>query len=187
MNSATHKTVGVSLVMSIMATEGLWHGEVLNIPVYTPVMLATVAVGSILADADMETTEMGRKMPWLSKMVTHRGLTHTPVVTAIPYILCLMALTLGASWYILVVTSLLMGLFIGYVSHVLIDTFNYNGCPIFWPVYQKNLYIFRVSTKNSFAKTKKDKKNNWQEPAFTAIWVTAIIIHTALVLGGFTL
>lgn len=186
MNGTTHKVVGLSTVASIMATEGLWYAEVLTIPVYTPLMLITAYYGSILPDADMESTEMGHKLPWVSKFTKHRGLTHTPVVNMIPIIACLALISIGLDWYIIVANSLLMGLFISYASHILIDTFNYKGCPVFWPIYRKNMYVFRVSTANNRAVSLKDKKNNWQEPVFTAIWVAFIVVHTIMVIGGYT-
>lgn len=187
MNSTTHKIVGISTIASMVAIEGSWYAEIFSVPVYTPLLFVTAYTGSILADADMESTEMGRKLPWVSKFTTHRGLTHTPVINAVFLIACILLMNIGFDWYIIAINSLLMGLFISYATHIFIDTFNYKGCPIFWPIYRKNIYIFRVSTANKRATKFKDKKNNWQEPAFSAVWVIAIIIHTVLVIGGYTL
>lgn len=187
MNGLTHKVVGITAVGAVVAIKGPLYAEVMTIPVYTTLMLITAPSGSIMADIDMASTEKGRKYPWVSKLFTHRGFTHTPVVTILPLLLCLLILQSGVSPVTTTLNSLLMGFFIGYASHVIIDTFNYNGCPIFWPIYRKNIYIFRVSTANKFASSLKDKKNNWQEPAFQGIWVLAIVVHVILVLGGITL
>jgi inner membrane protein len=83
-----------------------------------PVVAGSI-IGSTLPDID-------HPLPH----VKHRGITHT-----------LMAAMLIFLSFYLIKDFVLLGLGIGYLTHVLMDLLNGSGCPILYPVYKKRINI----------------------------------------------
>lgn len=77
----------------------------------------------------------------------HRGFTHTTIallIIAVPLIYMLLTKTgfSGAD----IVVSAQIGFVLGWLSHMVIDTFNYPGTPWLWPIINKHFNIMRVDS-----------------------------------------
>lgn len=75
---------------------------------------------------------------WAAK---HRGLMHTLVVPVLLYIL--MGVSPFSVWHYGI-----MGLLIGYCSHLFSDMQTVEGCPILFPLTKNNVRIMRLRTKD---------------------------------------
>lgn len=76
---------------------------------------------------------------WATK---HRGLMHTlvvPVIFAVLY-----NVTKYPLWQYVI-----LGLLIGYCSHLFADMCTVEGCPILWPLTKKNIRILKLQTKDN--------------------------------------
>lgn len=173
MNGTTH--TGVAVVFTGAVAAVTWgQPEIIGIPVYQWLLLPTAVAGGLKADIDMENNpQFGSGL--MSKLFTHRGFTHTGLVTGAFYVLAYLLNSTGAGLSVNVLNSLIMGFFLGYFSHVFIDVFNRKGCPIFWPIFPKRMHITRVTT------------GTYQEPIFLAVAVLMILLHVILKLGGHTI
>ena len=80
---------------------------------------------------------------WSTK---HRGLMHTLVMPVILY------LASTASSFPLYRYSIL-GLFVGYCSHLFADMLTVEGCPILWPLTRKNIRLMKLKTKDKSCTT----------------------------------
>lgn len=75
---------------------------------------------------------------WATK---HRGLMHTMVVPAVLYF------ALGASEAPLYKYSII-GLIVGYISHLFADMLTIEGCPILFPLSRNNFRFLKLRTKD---------------------------------------
>jgi len=75
----------------------------------------------------------------LKFMVKHRGLMHTLIVPGFMF---------AATFFIKEPTFriLVVGLTIGYATHILADILTVRGCPIFFPISKKNINILKIKT-----------------------------------------
>lgn len=75
----------------------------------------------------------------LKFMVKHRGLMHTLIMPAFLY---------AATYFIKEPTFriLIIGLTIGYITHLLADLLTSRGCPIFFPFSKKNIRFMNIKT-----------------------------------------
>lgn len=80
-----------------------------------------------------------KSFKWMAK---HRGLMHTLVPMVGIYFL--MTMTTYGIWY-----YSLMGVLIGYGSHLYTDMLTVEGCPILFPLTKKNFRILKLSTKSN--------------------------------------
>ncbi len=97
-----------------------------------PVSLAIATGAALLPDLDHPQSLLGRRL-WfiskpLSKLVGHRGVTHSLIAVMISMWALFNA---GAN------TMLVGPLVIGYLSHILGDLLTKSGVPLFWPWKQK--------------------------------------------------
>lgn len=75
---------------------------------------------------------------WATK---HRGLMHTLVMPALLFIA--MSASSASIWY-----NTMLGLTVGYCSHLFADMLTVEGCPILFPLSMKNIRILKLKTKN---------------------------------------
>ena len=75
----------------------------------------------------------------LKFMLKHRGLMHTLVLPALMF---------GAGFLVTEPTFriLLMGVNIGYITHILADMMTVHGCPVLYPLTKKNIRLANVKT-----------------------------------------
>ena len=109
-------------------------------------LLTSAGLGALLPDIDMKGSSISRKNPIISFFarifLTHRGFTHSPFSLLIFSVLIYWLtkiLNLGIdSW-------IGAGLIIGYASHILLDSFNPKGVPLFYP-YKKKFSFGKIVT-----------------------------------------
>lgn len=75
-------------------------------------------------------------------MAHHRGLMHTLIPPVILLVLCFVSDYPVWRWTFI-------GLFIGYLSHLIADMLTVEGCPILWPITTNNIRILKLKTKNA--------------------------------------
>jgi len=116
----THATFG--LVFTILA------GTVLGI-LLTPTVAAFACLGALLPDIDTPTSRIGTACRPLSRFLErrfgHRTLTHSLLGLALAVLPLLLLGLLNPQW------PLAFGL--GYLSHLLVDSANKSGTPLFYP------------------------------------------------------
>lgn len=101
-------------------------------------LLVGVIIGSLLPDIDEPKSKIGRKAPGIShatKLVFgHRGFTHTLIATVL------------VGWLLFYFTTsvpfgIAQGITIGYLFHILGDSFSKSGVPLFMPFTKKHFGI----------------------------------------------
>lgn len=101
-------------------------------------MLVGVAIGSLLPDIDEPKSKIGRKAPGVSHVTKlvfgHRGFTHTLLATLL------------VGWLLFYFTSsvpssILQGLTMGYLFHIIGDSFSKSGVPLLMPFTKKRFGV----------------------------------------------
>ena len=91
------------------------------------------ALGSILPDIDSPSSMISKCIPILPTLVCkifgHRGLFHAPIVPLLAYGMTKIFESMMSE----ITYVALSGIFIGYVLHLLQDSFTIGGVPIFYP------------------------------------------------------
>lgn len=141
MTGKVHTICGVSAAIATTICFPELH--IMSATVYPAIGVVAAIPGSLLPDIDIERSKLGSKHKWLSKHLTHRGITHTLLL---PVIVCLIFFLLQS---IPIIPSLLFGFEIGYLAHILADMFNKKGVPILWPFTKAKLHIACVKTAST--------------------------------------
>ena len=138
--SMTTKTFNLALVVGIIGAAILAIITMFGIRNfgYSPIELGLVAVGLILVCILKKVLSNSKTFKWATK---HRGIMHTLVVPAILF------LAMRISDFPLWRYSML-GLFIGYCSHLFADMLTVEGCPILFPLTKNNKRFLTLKTKN---------------------------------------
>lgn len=114
-------------------------------------------VGSILPDIDHPKSWLSQKIPVLHypfRVFGHRGATHS--LLAVAMILIIMGAIFGGS-------GITMGIVIGYMSHILLDTLNPRGVPLLYPLTKEKYKIGRIHT------------GEWGEDVVAGILIASIV------------
>jgi len=83
----------------------------------------------------------------IAEKAKHRGFTHTVVglaVVAAPLVFMLITGVMFVGAYIAV--SAQIGFLLGWLSHMVIDSFNYPGTPWLWPLVKKHFRLMRIAS-----------------------------------------
>lgn len=147
MNGKTHEIGGVcsALLVSSAIMQTPYTSDKL---ILTGAMIGGSILGSLLPDIDMPESKMGRRFPILShpifKIFGHRGITHAPLI----HILCSAVLLLLGSGFTgypkLFYVTFVLGVFIGGLSHLLLDLLNVEGIPLLYPFCKKKQRIAKI-------------------------------------------
>lgn len=105
---------------------------------FSPTQLGIVAGGLVVVAVLRKVLTNSKTFKWATK---HRGIMHTLVVPAILYF------AMGVSDFPLWKYSML-GLLIGYCSHLFADMLTVEGCPILFPLTKNNIRFMTLRTKN---------------------------------------
>lgn len=110
-------------------------------------------LGSLLPDLDTKKSYMGKKCPYLSKFISkrckHRGFTHSLLFLILLNTLLKFIIYVGENNIILICAS--YGIFIGYISHIVLDLFTYEGVDLFFPL-GFNIKLSRIKTSSKIEK-----------------------------------
>ena len=145
MTGKVHTILGVSTAIATAVC--LPEVYILGATVYPAIGIIAAIPGSLLPDIDIKQSKAGQKVPWLSKMLTHRGITHTLLVPAIIAGIFFLCVNFP------VVPSLLFGLEIGYLAHIVADMFNSKGVPVLWPIMPSKIHFASIKTSSAGQQT----------------------------------
>jgi inner membrane protein len=112
-----------------------------------------------MPDIDIQESKMGRKVGFISKMLTHRGITHTLLAPALLLLSIWWLKTVGMP--LLAVAAL--GFFVGWTVHIIADMFNSKGVPILWPLTNAHISLASFKTRS------------WHEFLFMFLWIGGLI------------
>lgn len=99
MTKHTHVIAGITAALAIGA----------SVP-----QVAICALGALLPDIDHSGSALGSKVPWVGKLITHRGVTHSLLFCVV---MCLISPYLA----------------LGVATHILLDSLNPSGVQLLWP------------------------------------------------------
>ncbi|AWK51986.1 metal-dependent hydrolase [Clostridium beijerinckii] len=140
MNYKTHINGGilVGLYVNLQTT---------NLPIlYKGILLGGALVGSIFPDIDHKNSYIGHKTKTVSKVINklagHRKFFHAPLIYLLLY-----SISLGMVTDKLLVVGI-KGLFIGALSHLILDSFTIGGLPWFYPLSKKKFSLSNVKTNS---------------------------------------
>lgn len=141
-------------MLAVTATH--FSGFQLDGHTYLPAIgLLTVVTGSYMPDIDIHRSKLGQQHKFISKHLTHRGITHTLLIPIILFVVMLMV----AAAKIPVLPDLILGFNVGWVVHIIADLCNRKGVPLFWPFYRKRVHIATFLA------------SSWQEYVFIFLWL----------------
>lgn len=99
-----------------------------------PLVVAASVIGSLLPDVDHPNSLVGRRAPVVSDAVGlifgHRGFTHSLLFAGAVFLFLALFRVKCAAWLPL---SVLGGLGVGIVSHLIFDMLNPSPVPLLWP------------------------------------------------------
>lgn len=102
------------------------------------IYIVGLLIGSLLPDADHPSAPIGKVIPlWL--FCKHRTITHSVLMIASVALVAKLNNYFG------------FGLLLGVISHILLDTFNYTGCPISYPIIKDNISLAKIDIKGKTA------------------------------------
>lgn len=161
MTGKVHCIVGVSTAVALT----ICHPEfsLFGATIYPAIGVVAAAGGSYLPDIDIEQSKLGSKHKWLSKHLTHRGITHTLLVPAILVLLQWLTAPIP------VLPSLVLGFNVGYICHIIADLFNKKGVPLLWPLVKEKIHIACVKTASTA-----------QQVLFIIFWEVLLLIWISI-------
>ncbi len=135
MKGTTHFVGGLTAGIATASALGLTPGQ-------TIITAAASGLGGLIPDIDHESSTITKKTSiagWaISRAFEHRGILHTPIAyIVINSILCMLFRNINEE---LIIT----GMFIGEVSHLVLDSLNKVGIMWLWPISKKRFNILSV-------------------------------------------
>ena len=155
-NKAARKTVGAADKIVTYGTYGL--GVLAGVSLLAPMLIKGSALSSIVGQANSFTQKyliwiicvigivllknMVTKSKTFKWAVAHRGIMHSLIPLGV--------LWYGRSLFIEgnMFYNILTGIMVGYVSHLYIDMWNKDGCPLLFPFSKKDIGLHLMPTKN---------------------------------------
>ncbi len=121
--------------------------KMINTPIIsTVIFLSGSIVGSILPDIDHRNSYIGQKVKIVSKTINkfagHRKLFHAPLMYLFLY-----SISLGMITHKLLLIGV-KGLFLGILSHLILDSFTIGGLPWFYPLSKKKFSLSKIKTNS---------------------------------------
>jgi len=120
------------VAISFFLVEGYTNGRLM--PAVFTVLLVAVPFLILTSLSKIEFIKKNLKF-----MVKHRGLMHTLIIPAFLF---------AATYFIKEPTFkiLIIGLMIGYITHLAADLLTVRGCPILFPLSKKNINLMSITT-----------------------------------------
>ena len=139
MTGKTHVMVGTAGLLALSIKMGT-SIDLSGININPYIGMVTVGVGSTLPDIDIQQSHMGHKYKFISKHLTHRGITHTLLIPA------LLTIIMWDFSFSVVLSSLVFGLLFGWVAHIAADMLNRKGVPVLWPLLSQKMHVMCIKT-----------------------------------------
>lgn len=150
MNGKTHVAGGITLATVLTLTSGLYSPEEISIVGVSTfgVYLAGASIGAILPDVDTRTSTISKKHKvgsfFIRLFLTHRGFTHSLLAYSLLSVI-LFTLSLILPIPLGMDNAMIVGIMVGYGSHILLDALNPKGVPLFYP-YKKMYSVGNIDT-----------------------------------------
>lgn len=134
MQGKTHMLGGLTAATAASAFFGLYSPHTISDLVPLSVFGACSIFGALVPDIDTKQSKISHKNKfvsfWVRLLFTHRGFTHSALS-----LFLFIALVFGISRYLPFAyqNPVLYGCFLGYVSHLLLDSLNPKGIMFFYP------------------------------------------------------
>ncbi len=120
MTAPTHASFGILSLLSI--------GALIGRPATLPAV-AMVTIGALLPDIDTAQSTIGKSLyplsRWLERRLGHRGAVHSLCALLMLGLIAAPLIGFNRFWW--------FALLVGYFSHLLLDTLNKEGVPLFYP------------------------------------------------------
>lgn len=140
MNYKTHINGGI--LIGLYASSQINNLSIIS----TGVFLGGAFLGSILPDIDHKNSYIGKKAKTVSKAINkiagHRKLFHAPLLYLFLY-----STSLGMISNRLLLIGV-KGLFLGVLSHLILDSFTIGGLPWFYPFSKKRFSLGKIKTNS---------------------------------------
>lgn len=149
MNAKTHKAGGICAGVSTVS--------ILSSPPYTTnkILLAGTFIfgsylGSLLPDIDHRKSTAGKKFKTASFVVNktcgHRGATHAPLINLLLFTVLLSISIFFDNNIKSLYINFIYGMFVGSLSHILLDSLTIEGVPFFYPFNNKKYHLLKLKT-----------------------------------------
>lgn len=99
--------------------KGYWEGD--------PLFIVMLLAGALLPDIDAENSIVGRKIKPLSRLLEHRGITHS--LSGMVVFVAIMQVLL----YVTGIETSILAFMLGYLSHLVADSMTPSGVEVFYP------------------------------------------------------
>lgn len=152
MDYRTHRVAGICA--GIMAGSFLFPqiDSVKDVALFGIILLASEP-GSYLPDIDEPNSHYGRKIKPISKLIKstagHRGIMHYPITA---YAILVILLLLKSRYVSFALedyfNAALIGLEVGFLSHLMVDTLNVKGIRWFWPLSRRSISLMSLREDN---------------------------------------
>lgn len=121
--------------------------------------------GSLLPDIDMKSSYISKAMPLVhrifGKKLRHRGFTHSILAILIMFVVCSVIIYISGKET--VITLFLLGLVVGYISHILLDLLTVEGVKLLYPS-NRDFCFYNIKTSSN----KEKKVRNFLK---IAMWI----------------
>lgn len=148
MDCKTHKKGGAIAILSVLIFLVPLDLSVKSLVIYF-VSICGAIFGSTIPDIDHPKSSISREHKATARcvnmMTKHRGIVHTPLFAVILYLIFDMLITNDKYWFLDVFNK---GVFIGYISHLVLDMLNPAGIQAFYPFSKKRFRIAHVNAKD---------------------------------------
>ena len=163
MTGKTHAICGTAacLCVAVANASGIEFGSYTLLPW---VSVIAAPAGSYMPDIDLHRSKMGSRHKIISKLLTHRGFTHTWTIPLLLALLQYFVMRIP----IVFLPELIFGFNIGWIAHIVADAFNKKGVPLLWPLTKKHFHVASVLT------------SSWQETLFIPVWIVGCVVVTYL-------
>lgn len=107
-------------------------------------------LGSLIPDIDHQNSIIGQRLRGLSKIFStlfkHRGFTHAPIIHILIFSILVSLSNKFSGFLQMIYLALIIGIFIGVMSHILLDFMTVSGIPLLYPFSQKRYRIAKFKT-----------------------------------------
>ena len=142
MNYKTHINGGI--LLGLYVTSQMTDIQIVSTS--TAIFLGASVFGSLLPDIDHKSSYIGRRAKTVSKAINklagHRKLFHAPLLYLILY-----STSMGLVSDKLIILFI-NGLFLGIMSHLILDSLTIGGLPWFYPLSKNKVSLAKIKTNS---------------------------------------